>query len=517
MTDRSNNSTNDPGEAAGAKDVLDELLRAGTSQVDAEISRRVEMAVVARLGRWSRKRLWLRAAAAAVVIGALVTLSLSAPWRSERQQAPGSDLSTQLDEPQKDPQPNDSRIVDHRADELVREDGANDAPPSTATPARLDLLDRSLRAIRSGSASSARRAVEELVRSNNEAGTENSEVILDVIRRTLERRSRLLDACVTASMESESPSLRADAWLLYASQSSRGARRLFWSELSERPLDSDLVEFMGQLLAQAPQNILRGLMTDASSTVSPAVRNRFAEALGQTGDERAWPLLQHLIQSFGPEPALVQAAGECGDPRALTTLSRWGEHTGERGLAALDAIGRLRGPESLRYLLRRYADLRTPTGVAMEAHRATVTQRLQERSDETLQILKAELHASAAMSPHSIVCLNGLFPSEAPTLLAEVLQRRPELADRVFPALIGNGSEEAIERVIAALDAPALRRPARRALQKIARRDLGPHASAWRQWASQSARNRQRNATATQQRFHVLPSRMNPLSGRDTL
>ncbi|QEY32621.1 hypothetical protein EVJ50_10705 [Synechococcus sp. RSCCF101] len=57
-------------------------------------------------------------------------------------------------------------------------------------------------------------------------------------------------------------------------------------------------------------------------TASPSLRQVLAERLGCQGPD-AWPLLQELVERFGPEPALVRAMGMTRHPGARDQLLQW--------------------------------------------------------------------------------------------------------------------------------------------------------------------------------------------------
>ena len=318
-----------------------------------------------------------------------------------------------------------------------------------------------------------------------------------------------VEAKIRALRELASRSLRRAARAFWAESTARARRAVLGdagvAELDEfvraaaRGLDPLTVRFLGEWTRS--HDVFAGRGTSARraalsrDSLPPDWRDRLVLALGRSGEPNIWPLLEAALEVRQVDPIAMRAAGELGDPRAVPWLARRVLLADDRGELALEALGRVPGPESTEVLMRALASAAAVPAELWPGHRERIEVILRERRHESLEYLRRACRRDPGR-PFALAVLTDLFADEANRELPRLLREAPpRVRPLVSRALARLGTPEAIEALLEALESPALRRTARQSLRLVAQRDFGPDPRSWRRWYREYAKRRDGRAS----------------------
>ncbi len=273
--------------------------------------------------------------------------------------------------------------------------------------------------------------------------------------------------------------------------------------------DDELREMVGEALADArPREIdaLRGAIRGPAFRAGS--RERLVRALDATAGEAAWPVLEAVLETYGPDPVTVDACGRIGDPRAVRALRAWTMRPDPVGDAAVIALGRIGGPEATRTLVDALRAASSPLGGLMEqisSRRSAIVAELRHQRAELLDELRRAIDGGRQVA-EVVAAVSAALPGEAARELETLLQDAgPRARSELLRGLAELRTPDATAALIRALEDPALARDARRYLARLARRDLGPRPSAWRLWLDESSLRDRDDGRAAMSLAAVVP------------
>ncbi|MCZ6792352.1 MAG: HEAT repeat domain-containing protein [Planctomycetota bacterium] len=318
-----------------------------------------------------------------------------------------------------------------------------------------------------------------------------------------------VEAKIRALRELASRSLRRAAGAFWAESTARARRAVLGdagvAELDEfvraaaRGLDPPTVRFLGEWTRSHDVFARRGTSARRAALLRDSLpwdwRDRLVLALGRSGEPNIWPLLEAALEVRQVDPTAMRAAGELGDPRAVPWLARRVLFADDRAELALEALGRVPGPESTEVLMRALASAAAVPAELWPGHRERIEVILRERRHESLEYLRRACRRDPGR-PFALAVLTDLFADEANRELPRLLREAPpRVRPLVSRALARLGTPEAIEALLEALESPALRRTARQSLRLVAQRDFGPDPRSWQRWYREYAKRRDGRAS----------------------